>query len=410
MKNRNLDHKDNWSTPKDFYEKLDQEFYFDFDPCPFQHDISLWDWLNIAWGGGNFINIMLTNNKNIHNVNVFNKLNSQLWTKSNVQNVENINQQNHLQKDQTGKNESIQDVENVVIWFLDQDNNQKEMKNSLIAKSINYIQIDWRDAQSAWLLNHLIQLIFLLTKIWNIDSIPIVENVSEKIWNRRWEQNEKILIGQIQSKIRNLNIENLLNEKNDIDYQARLGIIGVDDLFLNGLYENGKDVRYSLKINVPIVDEKNFLFKTILYLYQVIIAQEQSQEIWYQLVLNAIAQSIIKTLMIGQIINPFEELLNTSILSIQLVKNNSSIFINPPYSQKLKEAFVKKAIEESKQGRTCVMLLPVSTSTKLFHEHILPNKKEIRFIKWRLKFSWYNSKWDFVDSKCGMHDSMIVIF
>lgn len=43
MKNRNLEHKDDWATPKDFYEKLDSEFKFDFDPCPFQHDISIWD-------------------------------------------------------------------------------------------------------------------------------------------------------------------------------------------------------------------------------------------------------------------------------------------------------------------------------------------------------------------------------
>lgn len=42
MKNRNLEHKDNWATPKDFYESLDREFHFDFDPCPFMHDMS-WD-------------------------------------------------------------------------------------------------------------------------------------------------------------------------------------------------------------------------------------------------------------------------------------------------------------------------------------------------------------------------------
>lgn len=86
-----------------------------------------------------------------------------------------------------------------------------------------------------------------------------------------------------------------------------------------------------------------------------------------------------------------------------------SNFINPPYSRKLKDAFVKKAIEESKKGKTCVLLLPVSTSTVLFHDFIQPNAKEIRFIKWRLKFSWYNTKWEFVDNKCGMHDSMIVV-
>lgn len=85
-------------------------------------------------------------------------------------------------------------------------------------------------------------------------------------------------------------------------------------------------------------------------------------------------------------------------------------FINPPYSLDLKMAFVKKAIEESKRWKICIMLLPVSTSTKLFHEDILPNKKEIRFLKGRVKFSWWNTKWEWVNNKCGMHDSMIVIF
>ena len=85
-------------------------------------------------------------------------------------------------------------------------------------------------------------------------------------------------------------------------------------------------------------------------------------------------------------------------------------FINPPYSQKLKEAFVKKAISESKKGKLCIMLLPVSTSTKLFHDWILPNKKEIRFIKKRIKFRGVNTKKEFVEDKVGMHDSMVVVF
>jgi site-specific DNA-methyltransferase (adenine-specific) len=94
-------------------------------------------------------------------------------------------------------------------------------------------------------------------------------------------------------------------------------------------------------------------------------------------------------------------------LSIQWGKRN---FINPPYSRKLKQLFVEKAIEESKKGKLCVLLLPVSTSTKLFHNYILPNKKEIRFIKGRLKFSGINTKGVYVKDKVGMHDSMLVIF
>lgn len=88
-----------------------------------------------------------------------------------------------------------------------------------------------------------------------------------------------------------------------------------------------------------------------------------------------------------------------------------SNFINPPYSRKLKEAFVLKAIEESKKGNLCVMLLPVSTSTKLFHDYILPNAKDIRFIRGRVRFSGINTKGEFIEgSENPMHDSMIVVF
>lgn len=85
-------------------------------------------------------------------------------------------------------------------------------------------------------------------------------------------------------------------------------------------------------------------------------------------------------------------------------------YINPPYSKALKEAFVKKAIKESQKGKLCVMLLPVSTSTVLFHDFIKPNAKEIRFIRRRIKFLGINTKGEYVTNKSPMHDSMIVIF
>jgi len=94
-------------------------------------------------------------------------------------------------------------------------------------------------------------------------------------------------------------------------------------------------------------------------------------------------------------------------LKIEWGKRN---FINPPYSRKLKEQFVIKAIEESKKGKLCVMLLPVSTSTKLFHDYIQPNAKEVRFVKGRIKFVGTNTKGEFVNDKAPMHDSMIVVF
>jgi hypothetical protein len=92
------------------------------------------------------------------------------------------------------------------------------------------------------------------------------------------------------------------------------------------------------------------------------------------------------------------------------VNGGGSNFVNPPYSRELKEAFIKKAVIESKKGKKIVMLLPVSTSTKIFHEVILPNKKEIRFIKGRVAFCGYNTKGEWTEKAKGMHDSMLVIF
>jgi site-specific DNA-methyltransferase (adenine-specific) len=93
-----------------------------------------------------------------------------------------------------------------------------------------------------------------------------------------------------------------------------------------------------------------------------------------------------------------------------LIEWGNSNFINPPYSRKLKEAFVIKAIDEAKKGKTCVLLIPVSTSTKLFHEHIQPNAKEIRFIERRLKFSTFDEEGNlYTPKQSGMHDSMIVV-
>ena len=106
-------------------------------------------------------------------------------------------------------------------------------------------------------------------------------------------------------------------------------------------------------------------------------------------------------------------------------------FVNPPYSQKLKEAFVNKALMESILGRGSVFLLPVSTSTKLFHDLILPNAVKIEFVRGRLRFIGINTKGQYVNydqimqttketvlfegkeipkyvNNSGMHDSMVV--
>ena len=51
MKNRNLNHSDNWKTPEDLYKKLNTEFNFNFDPCPYSEGDPLFDGLSVDWGG-----------------------------------------------------------------------------------------------------------------------------------------------------------------------------------------------------------------------------------------------------------------------------------------------------------------------------------------------------------------------
>ena len=101
-------------------------------------------------------------------------------------------------------------------------------------------------------------------------------------------------------------------------------------------------------------------------------------------------------------------------LKIEWGKSN---FVNPPYSQKLKEAFILKGIEEMKKGNVCVFLIPVSTSTRLFHDHILPNATSIEFVKGRIKFGKLNDDRQFYyplnakgKTQSGTKDSMIVVF
>jgi len=82
------------------------------------------------------------------------------------------------------------------------------------------------------------------------------------------------------------------------------------------------------------------------------------------------------------------------------VEWGNSNYVNPPYENKV--PWILKAIEESKKGKTVVMLLPVDTSAGWFHDLILPYADEIRFIRGRLKFKPYDSPAKFA--------SMIVVF
>jgi phage N-6-adenine-methyltransferase len=61
------------------------------------------------------------------------------------------------------------------------------------------------------------------------------------------------------------------------------------------------------------------------------------------------------------------------------------VFCNPPYSGNQIETWVKKAFAERNKAKAIVMILPVRTDRKYFHNHIL-HHAEIRFLKGRPSF------------------------
>ena len=84
-------------------------------------------------------------------------------------------------------------------------------------------------------------------------------------------------------------------------------------------------------------------------------------------------------------------------------------FVNPPYNRFDKPKFIKKAFEEWRKGKTCVLLIPAYTGTADFHDYILPHA-EIRYLRGRVAFKGYNSKGIYSEKNKGRADSMVVIF
>jgi hypothetical protein len=77
-------------------------------------------------------------------------------------------------------------------------------------------------------------------------------------------------------------------------------------------------------------------------------------------------------------------------------------YCNPPYSQKLKESFLYKGYQESLKGKLVVFLLPVSTSTKIYHELINPYAT-VEFLRGRLRFEGIDSDGNWVNPNTGMY-------
>lgn len=83
-------------------------------------------------------------------------------------------------------------------------------------------------------------------------------------------------------------------------------------------------------------------------------------------------------------------------------------YINPPYNRFDKPKFIKKAIEEYKKGKTCILLIPANTETSDFKDLYICASR-IMFIHKRVCFKGTNTKGEYVTNKTGQTGSMIVV-
>ena len=84
-------------------------------------------------------------------------------------------------------------------------------------------------------------------------------------------------------------------------------------------------------------------------------------------------------------------------------------FVNPPYTTLDKEKFVKKCYEEYKKGKVIALLIPAATETQIFQKIIFPNAR-VYLLEKRVKFYWYNTKWEWVTDRTGQSWSALCIF
>lgn len=115
-----------------------------------------------------------------------------------------------------------------------------------------------------------------------------------------------------------------------------------------------------------------------------------------------------------RLVDKYGEMRDVCPIALEITDENDSLnlqnpwgkvnFCNPPYSLKEKTGFVERAVSEWQvNGNVTILLLPVSTSTKLYHHIIKPNAHDIEFLEGRLKFEGLDTKGNHVNPGVGIN-------
>jgi len=79
--------------------------------------------------------------------------------------------------------------------------------------------------------------------------------------------------------------------------------------------------------------------------------------------------------------------------------SNEVVYVNPPYGREVPK-WLKKGIRECDNDTTSVFLIPARTNTHWFHELVIEQAHELRFIRGRPKFG---------DMKYGLPFPLVIV-
>lgn len=85
-------------------------------------------------------------------------------------------------------------------------------------------------------------------------------------------------------------------------------------------------------------------------------------------------------------------------------------YVNPGYDLKTKTDFVIKSIEQAKKQKICLVLIPFTPETKLFHDYIYPEATKIFIPPFRPQFAGFNTKGKYVTNQSGQSAIVLIEF
>jgi hypothetical protein len=303
---RRADPRHYWVTPPEMYAALDEEFHFDFDPCPHPRPDGF-DGLAVDWG----VNYLFE----------------------------------------------------VHTWQY-----KREVGTYRSPSECGFSPWESSSAQDVFLQRHLMRLLLLLTRDTGRDSEPSAATAYDAVLKRPWLENELTQLRELRSRLRRIGTDTLRRAEHDTTNATLFGISSDAETCLSGLGTIGLSASSTLETSAPIADRGEFLRKTITSLYTSLSAQGQSLATSSPPAPGATVRRGVSTPDCGLWSLSSNPSSGTSPPSLRLRNPASSCWLNPPFTGMVKEkgkrkigpmAWARKSLAEQAKGNLVVMILPI---------------------------------------------------